>query len=192
MGTEGRSRFGFQEKVRNVFSFLEDLGFSEIEATPTLVRYQNGDVEIDIYHGRQSYEIGAGVSVSGDRYAISEILKASNTDQYRQYRNAMVSTSQGVNVALEELGKLMKRYGATALKGDPLFVARLKKQREKWSSDFSQEVLASQLLPQADDAFRQKDYARAAALYSQIRERLSAAELKKLDYSIKHSKNSQS
>ncbi len=70
MATPDRSHLNFERQVREAFAFLSDLGFSETEALPTLVRYRHDDVEVDVYYGRQSYEIGAGVTGFGIRYAI--------------------------------------------------------------------------------------------------------------------------
>lgn len=192
MDMAGRSRFNFEKKVREVFAFLSDLGFSEVESLPTLVRYQSGDIEVDIYHGRQSYEIGAGVTVSGIRYAISEIIQASDPEMFKQFRYAMTATPEGVAKALEDLSLLMKRYGNPALEGDQKFITVLEKQGKQWSEDYALDVLAEQLRPKASEAFRQKDYSMAVDLYSRIRERLSTAELKKLSFAIKHSKTAQS
>ncbi len=192
MDMADRSHFNLEKKVREAFAFLSNLGFSEIESLPTLVRYQNGGIEVDIYHGRQSYEIGAGITVFGTRYSISEIIQASDPEMFKQFRYAMTTTPEGVTSALEELSLLMKRYGNTALEGDQQFITVLEKQRKQWSEDYALDVLAKQLRPKASEAFRQKDYSTATDLYSRIRKCLSTAELKKLDFAIKHSKTAQS
>ena len=46
-----RLRQHFADEVRSRFAFLSDLGFTEIEATLALVRFQNlnGDVEVGVY-----------------------------------------------------------------------------------------------------------------------------------------------
>jgi len=75
MNTSDRAYFNFAEEARKAFTFLGELGFSEIEALPTLVRYRKDDVEVDVYHGRQSYEIGAGVTAFGTRYSIEAIMR---------------------------------------------------------------------------------------------------------------------
>ncbi|TXL02386.1 hypothetical protein BMR08_18425 [Methylococcaceae bacterium CS2] len=191
MDMADRSHFNLEKKVREAFVFLSNLGFSEIESLPTLVRYQNGGIEVDIYHGRQSYEIGAGISVFGARYSISEIIQASDPEMFKQFRYAMTTTPEGVTSALEELSLLMNRYANTALEGDQKFIMVLEKQRKQWSEDYALDVLAKQLRPKASEAFRQKDYSTATDLYSRIRKCLSTAELKKLDFSIKHSKTAQ-
>lgn len=170
MDTIDRSGLNISEKVRQLFAFLGNSGFSEVESLPTIVRYKNGDIEVDIYHGRQSYEIGAGVTVSGKRYSISEIIQASDPDLFKQFHYAMTTTPEGVAKALEELSALMGRFGSAALEGDSEFITTLTKQREQWSEDYALEVLAEQLRPKASEAFRQKDYPAAADVYSRIRE----------------------
>ena len=45
---------------------------------------------------------------------------------------------------------------------------------------YALDVLAEQIRPNADAAFRSGDYRRAAELYEKIRPRLSAEEIKKL------------
>lgn len=180
MGTRDRSYLNFGEKVRETFVFLNDLGFSEVEALPTLVRYRKGHVEVDIYHGRQSYEIGAGVTGFGTRYAMSEIIRATDAETAKRYRNAVATTPEGTAAGLEELSSLMKRYGSAALRGDSQFFSMLEQQRQLWSEEYALDILAEQLRPQADEAFRRRDYSTAANLYARIRERLSPAEIKKL------------
>ncbi len=192
MDRPDRSSLKLEEQIKESFIFLVDLGFSEIEALPTLVRYQNGDIEVDIYHGRQSYEIGAGVTVFGVRYSIARIIEASDPEAYKQFRYAMTTTPEGVSVAIKELSSLLKRYGNEVLRGDLQFITTLDKQGEQNAEKLALDSLAYQLRPKANEAFRQKDYSTAADLYSRIRKCLSAAELNKLSFAIKHSKTVQS
>lgn len=135
---------------------------------------------MDVYHGRQSYEIGAGLTAFGTRYSISEIIRHMDPDVARGYRYSASTTPEGVVAGLEELSSLMKRYGRSALDGDPQLFAMLEGERKLWSEEYALDVLAEQLRPQADEAFRQRDYSKAAELYSRIRGRLSPTELKKL------------
>lgn len=180
MNTSDRTHLNFAEKTRKAFAFLGELGFSEVEALPTLVRYRKGSVEVDVYHGRQSYEIGAGVTAFGTRYAITEIMRHIDPEFAKRYHYAAATTSEGVIAALEKLSSLVKHYVRVALDGDVRLFSMLKSERKAWSEGYALDVLADQLRPQANDAFRKKDYARASELYSRIRERLSPTELKKM------------
>ena len=189
MNSSDRTHLNFAEEARKAFAFLGDLGFSEIEALPTLVRYRKGSVEVDVYHGRQSYEIGVGVTAFGARYSMGAIIRHSDPDTGKRYRNYAATTPEGVIAGLEELSALMKRYGRIVLDGDPKLFSTLESERRTWSEGYALGVLADQLRPQADQAFRQKDYAKSAELYSRIRERLSPAEIKKLSIAEERSKD---
>lgn len=190
MSAPDRSQLDFVHSVRAAFRFLADAGFSEVEALPTRVRYLKGDVEIDLCHGRQSFEIGGGVTIAGTRYAMSEILYASAPDLAKNHRNFAATTAAGVATGLQELSTLMQRHGAAALRGDPRFCAELAAQRKRWSQDYALDVLAAQIRPQAQDAFRRRDYAKAAELYAQIRQRLGPAETQKLALARQRAKGS--
>lgn len=189
MSSSNRAHLNFAKEARKAFAFLDDLGFSEIEALPTLVRYRKGSVEVDVYHGRQSYEIGAGVTAFGTRYAISEIIRHVDPKVEKHFRYPATTTPEGVVAGLDELSSLMERYGRLALDGDPQLFSTLESERQSWSEEYALDVLADQLRPQADEAFRQRNYAKSAELYSRIRERLSPAEIKKLSIAEERSKD---
>ncbi len=189
MDVSDRTYLNFAEEVRQAFAFLGELGFSEIEALPTLVRYRKGNVEIDVYHGRQSYEIGLGITAFGTRYAISEIIRHIDSETAKSYRYAAATTPVGVVACLKELSLLLKRYGRSALDGDPKLFSSLEGERKLWSEEYALDVLTEQLRPQANEAFRRKDYSKAAELYSRIKERLSPAELKKLSIAEERSRD---
>jgi hypothetical protein len=188
MDASDRTYLNFAEKTKKAFAFLGEIGFSEIEVLPTLVRYRKRGVEVDVFHSRQSYEIGAGVTVFGIRFSISEIIEASDPEAFKKFRYAMTTTPEGVAMALKELSSLLERYGNKVLNDDPQFISMLEKQRERNIEKLGLESLAYQLRPKASEAFQKKDYSAAAEIYSRIHKSLSSVELKKLDYAIRHSK----
>jgi hypothetical protein len=83
----------FSKKAREVFAYLFENGFLETEAAPTFIRYRKDGIEVDIYHGRQSYEIGAGVSADGERFSLSEIIRMSDQEFADQYRNHVATAT---------------------------------------------------------------------------------------------------
>lgn len=188
MSEQDRVHLNFKGATRERFAFLNELGFSEIEALPTLVRYRKDGVEVDVYHGRLSYEIGAGISYLGTRYAMAEIIRAVDPEAAKKYGGALTSTAEGVVAGLAELSSLMRRYGIAALRGDPRFFSMLAEKNKVWIEDYWLDGLARQLRPQADEAFHRGDYAKAVELYAQIRDRLSPAEIKKLQIAEERSK----
>jgi len=188
MSEQDRERLKFEGATKKAFAFLNDLGFLNVESLPTLVRYQKDDVEIAVYHGRLSYEIGADISYLGKQYKLADIARAIDPGAAERCGNLMASTTEGVAMALDELGSLMKRYGVAALQGDPQFFSTLEKKRKVWMREYWLDILASQVRPQAEEAFRLGDYAKAAELYARVRSRLSPAETKKLQLAEERSK----
>jgi hypothetical protein len=175
-----RTRFNFAHAVRQRFAFLDDFGFSEVESQPTLVRYRKGEVEIALYHGRQSFEFGFEISRDGGRYSMSELIGVADIEAGKRYRSYAATTSAEVVEGLVQLAELVTRYGDRALRTDPAFFAMLEDHRKSRSEGYALDVLATQLRPKAQAAFQQGNYREAAELYGRIRPRLSAAEEKKL------------
>jgi hypothetical protein len=187
MSESDRLSLNFEYEVRNWFSFLGNIGFREVEALPTIVRFRNDGIEVDVYHGRLSYEIGAGFTIFGTRYALSEIIRATDLETAKQYHNSMATTPEAVTNSIKNLSLLTKRYCNQLFSGDLQFISTLEKQRKAWADEYALNTLADQLRPQADDAFRRKEYSTAAKLFSRIQQSLSPSELKKLSFAKKHS-----
>lgn len=174
--------FAFAEKVREVFRFLREQGFVETVALPSMVELVKNGVTVDIYCGRRSSEIGAGISFLGSRYALSEIVRVVDPEVANRMRNIVATTPELMTSGLEQLSSALRQYGASALSGEPSFFSELSEQRFRRSAEFALDVLASQLRPQAEEAFRQGEYAKAAEAYARIRGALSPAEIKKLEF----------
>ncbi|MFN8589401.1 MAG: hypothetical protein U0704_16540 [Candidatus Eisenbacteria bacterium] len=175
-----RARLKFADAVSKHFAFLGRLGFSEVESLPTLVRYGRGDLEVAIYHGRRSFEIGLEITRLGTCYSIEELIRIAHPELAAQYRNYQTTTPHGIAQGLAQLAGLVKKHGERALTSDPVFFAALDHQRRSWAEGYALDVLAGQLRPKAAAAFRSGDYRQAADLYERIHARLTAVELKKL------------
>jgi hypothetical protein len=176
-----RTRLNFANTVAQRFAFLTDFGFSEIESLPTIVRYGKGKLELNVYYGRQSFEVGFQIGHAGKQYSMSEIIRVTDPAAADQYRNAAATTPAELVSAVDRLAGLVSRYGERALRDDPAFFTELNRQLKSWSEAYALEVLAQQLRPKAEAAFREGRYGEAAELYGRIHAQLSPAELKKLD-----------
>lgn len=175
-----RAHLNFSNLAKESLAFLLDLGFAVVESMPTIVLYQKGDIEVDVYHGRQSYEIGFGITYRGVRYSMSEFIRDENAELAEQYRYPTATTHEILAEGLAKTGELAKRYCTQALQGDPGVFALLESQRKSWAKRYEFEVMAEQLRPQAHEAFRLGKYREAAELYKRIGSCLSPAEIKKL------------
>lgn len=176
-----RTCFNFADAVIRMFSFLDDFGFLVVESLPTIVRYCKNDLEIDVYHGRNSYELGFGITRNGIRYSLGELIRISDPNAAEQYRNYAATTQSALNEGLDRLAKTVQLYATSALRDDPEFFVTLENQRHSWAEEYALGVLERQLKPKAEEAFRQGKYREASELYERIKPRLTSTELKKLN-----------
>ncbi len=182
-----RRRLNFPHVVGQAFSFLEDMGFREIEAAPTIVRYRKDDLVCNVYHGRSSYELGFEIGPEGEEYPVSALIRASDVAAYDQYRTPVATTPAELASGIKRLADLVRQYGERALRGDPAFFAELRRQQKAWAEAYALDVLARQIRPKAEAAFRAGRYREAAELYAKIGPRLSPTEQKKLEAARKRS-----
>jgi hypothetical protein len=179
--SEERLLLGFTAAATEAFAHLENEGFSRIESLPTLVRFEKDGLEVDIYHGRQSFEIGFGISRNGTRYSLFELIRTRDPRAAEEYRDYAATTRDAVAKGVARLALLVERYAASALENDPEFFKTLDTDRKAWADVYALDDLEREVRPKAAVAFRTANYREAAELYESIRPRLSAAELKKLE-----------
>ena len=177
-----RTELGFADVVRQGFAFVEDFGFREVDALPTIVRYRKDDLVLNVFHGRQSYEISMEIGRDDEMYSLSSLISAADPEAVRSHQHWAATTPEALASGVARLATLVRCYGARALRDDPAFFADLRKQRKSWSNDFALDVLARQIRPKAAAAFRERRYGEAAELYEKISARLSGAERAKLAF----------
>jgi len=120
-----RGHLNFSSLAKEKFAFLKDLGFQETEVEDTLVTFRNGDTKVDIYHGRQSYEIGFGVAYRITRFSLGEIIRADDPVAAERYRSFAATTQEHLIQGLDQLVVLVKRYCVQALREDQQFFKEL-------------------------------------------------------------------
>jgi hypothetical protein len=118
-----------------------------------------------VYHCRQSFELGFEIGCGTKKYALSELIRATDPDVAKQYRKFAAVTQSALTKGIAQLTGLVKRYGRQALQGDPEFFAGLEQKRKPRADEYAHEVLEFQLRPKAHDAFRRGAYREAAELY---------------------------
>jgi len=172
----------FARLVTSELTELIDSGFAVVEAGPTIVRFARGEIEIDVYWGRRSYEVGAGVAINGERYALSELMYLADPDFADKYRNSTATSVEVLSSVVGQVANLLKTYAAPVFVDPAEVEARLQRLRPIRLREMSLDSQAHVFRPQAEEAFRRHDFAKAAEIYSRIEERLSPAEVKKLAY----------
>ncbi len=183
----GRERLGFVAAVREHFAFLLDFGFSEVEALPTIVRYRKGGLDLNVYHGRMSCEVGMQIGHEDEQFSIAELICTVDPVAAEELRAWTATTSGALATGVEKVAGLFRRYGQCALRDDPEFFEKLRSNRKSWGETYALEVLASQTRPKAEAAFREGRYREAAELYEKIAPALTPVEQKKLALARKRS-----
>lgn len=177
----GRAELGFSEEASRSFSFLEEMGFTHVESSSTIVRYKKDSLCANIYHGRQSYEVDFEIFRAGKRYSLSELIRLVAPKEGEAYRNSIATTAAAVRDGVNRVQELVRRYAAKALGGESAIFMALDCQRNEWADALGLKTQVASLKPKADEAFRLGHYAEAAKFYEQIRSALSPAELRKAD-----------
>jgi hypothetical protein len=184
-----RSLLRFADEVKRCFAFLEVRGFRCTRSEATLVRFESAELAINIYHGRQSYEIGLQIENmrGSDSYSFSEFLRLIHNERTEQYRNYASHTVEGVAEGVKQLAELfLECYDAGLLNGSELF-SRLKLQREAWARNYALETQLKQARKKAKSAWAEKDFCQVVRVLSPFQEHLSPSEIKMLEYAKKNS-----
>jgi hypothetical protein len=184
-----RQSLGFRAAVLASFQFLEEYGYHAVEEGTTLVRYENPSGYVNVYHGRSSYEVGVEVGpLAGELargYSMSLLIQFSSDEQGKAYRNPVATSPETVRDFVKDQAQRLRTYGQRILQGDTAIWQELESQRRRWSDEYAAEILLSQVRPEADSCFRQRDFNRVVELLSPVEDRLTPAERMKLEYARK-------
>ena len=183
-----RSFLRFPDEAKTQFAFLETQGFHCVHSEATLVRFESSRLAINIYHGRQSYEIGLEIEslVSPtDRYSFSTLLHLIDQELAKHYRSFSAHSVQGVSDGVRQLAESLKRCLAVDILNDKQLFPRLKLQCQKLREDYALEVQLQQARGKAEVAWRNKDYAAVVRNLKPLRSILSVTEIEKLEFAEK-------
>lgn len=172
----------FNGLVESRFRDLLPMGFALARSEKTLVVYTSGALSVEIYHGRASYEIGLNLVIGEARYSLGEVLRAIGDPAGEAYRNASGTDQASIEKAVDQLGDLLFQSIVPSLSDQLALSAVLEQCRADWARGYALQVLAENIRPLAEQAFRDRDFSRAAKLYSQISDALSEAEVRKYLY----------
>lgn len=187
-----REMLGFSGAAEAAFHFLSNYGFRLHSSDVTILRYVSERVFLNVYHGRSSYELGVEVGLlqardgSNRGYPLGAFVGLTDSEAAASLRYFMATTPEEMRVGLERLAAQVKQYVQRALVGDETVFGELRQQQEERSKKYAAEVLADQVRPKAEEAFRARDYERVAELLSRIEDQLTPVERRKLEYARRH------
>ena len=185
-----RDKLGFREEVLSNFNFLiTDYSFQCMKTEVTFVRFESKKLFVNVYHGRTSYEFGFEIGkldMPEREHSLSELMElegviANPGDGYFQ-----TSTKEGVQKCLPKLADLVKQYAKRLLAGDMSILEKLAIVQQKRYDNYLKEMELSRILPEAEEAWREKRYKEYIELLEPIEKELSLSKLKKLEYARKH------
>jgi len=196
MGPNGRENLGFREEVLSAFSFLvNEYGFRVVEDTSTFVKYESTNVFVNVYHGRSSYVLGFEIGQIRDLsnrneviYSLGDILDLLGKRQEERYTFFQASTNERVKEYVLKLALLVRKYGKGFLHGETRLFADLLEASWKKVKAYERETALARARKEAENAWRERDYAKLVEIYNPVREDLTPAELKKLEYAQNRSK----
>ena len=183
-----RSALRFDAEVKERFSFLGDLGFHCVRAESTFVRFESQSASLNVYHGRQSFEIGLEIEPAPpdrDCFSFSEILRLVDREQALHYRNYGTHTLPGVAKGVHQLALLLERCIEGGILKDKQLFSRLRLQREEFRQCYAVETELVQARRKSELAWRNKDYEAFIKALQPLRAALKATEVAKLKFAEK-------
>ncbi len=169
-----------------MFGFLEQLGF-RLTVEDHGYRYVCENLEVDIYWSPQRLE--RGVSVNRGNEIAYEVLDLARADLAKEAQERIEALqwkeeSDYFRAFFRERALLLEAFVKKIMRDPGAFeeaTARLDKANDdRWRTHEGRELLS-----RADQAFRKKDYTRAAEFYGQVSQPLSDAAAARFAYARK-------
>ena len=191
MSTNDRRDLRFAEVAEVKFNLLQEHGFKRMQSEPTLVRFESRRAYVNVYHGRQSFEVGLeiGSLVAGadeTSYSMSEIIRLVDAGEADGYRNYVAHSPERVAEGVQRLAMLFSRYVNAGALGDTVLFERLREGRELWSREYATDVNLTHARQKLGVLWHAKDYPKVVELLSPLRDALTPTEVHKLEYAEKH------
>jgi hypothetical protein len=188
-----RASLGFREAVTSEFDFLvKNFSFTCVKQDVTYVRYESSDVFVNVYHGRASFELNVeigeragGRDIPETRFTIGDILYLFSPQVAENYHPYQVTTLESVKKFVGELARLVEQYATPALRGDHNCFQRVAEIQLQRSNNLLQTWELNRVRREVETAWREKDFKRVVEIYDPVKEHLTPAEVKKLEYARK-------
>jgi hypothetical protein len=188
--TKARDQFDFSGAVRISFRFLvESFGFAVVTDETTYLRFESDTVFVNIYHGRASYEVGVEIgelkranNLPERSFTLGEIIAMTDYEKGSNFHFYQAATPELVQKFVSETAEIVKIYSRSALIGDKSFFEGLGKVRSRISREYLKSMEMGRVREEAEVAWRQKNYEHVIELYDDVKDDLTASEIKKLEY----------
>ena len=181
-----RNHLGFTEAAaRHIEPLLASFGFRCTGSSCYVVEYSSPNVLLDLVHDRLSYGIGAEFQRIDDpnqRCSLGGLLTSKG-----EAASFQASTPQAVDVVIKKIAGLLRQYGANVLSGDAETYQRLVDETADRSKEYTREVVQHPVREAAENAWKNRDYAKVHELYGSIESDLTPVERGRLEYAASKS-----
>lgn len=187
------SRLDFVASARREFKFLSDrpYAFWLVSQDEEVIAYESDGIELSVYHDRLSYELDVALARLSHEdevlhpYGVSDLVRLSDPASMADYRTFAATTSEGVNRGVARLANELRAHGPLLLDPSSQQWDQLSQARARASNEFGKTLAAKTLREQATRAWSRRNYAAVLEAYSQLSDRLSEIEQRRLQYATK-------
>lgn len=188
--SNNREELQFPKLVIRYFKFLErDFNFIVSRTTNTLVRYQSELLFINIYHGRNSYEIGFELGVIGSLntavYDLPVILKTL-VPAYKGLLYFQASNYADLKDCIKTISRIVIEYCKEALYGKELVLAEINNTYNTINKEATKLYSIKPIQDKALQAWQRKDYFEVVRLYTSIENEINQLERQRLIFARKN------
>lgn len=193
-----RRDFEFAALATDLFAFLPDSGLARVEADESRVRFASVQRFVNVYHARDSYEVGVEVGrwIKVDDQVVEQLfplvyLHAVQTDETELDRIRSATDRGQLERELGRLASLLKVNLAPMVTEDQIF-DRMAELNALLSQRYIEGIQATRLRERAEEAWSRKDFATVALSYAEMEQELPMAPLRaseraRLKYAQEHS-----
>lgn len=191
-----RRDFEFAALAAASFAFLPDSGLALAEVDESRVRFASSGRFVNVYHGRDSYEVGVEVGrwIEVDDQVVEQLfplvyLLAAQSGEAELDRIRSATDREQLERELGRLASLLK--GNVPLLAEDQIFDRMAELNASLSQRYTEGIRATRLRERAAEAWSRKDFATVVLSYAEIEQELRTAPLRaseraRLKYAHEH------
>jgi hypothetical protein len=174
--------------AEEAFDFLlSDYDFSCTTKKYFEMIYENDKIEIRVSHPRSEFGLAfrqknMELETPGNPIYIEDILNYKRVLEKEKYYGLAAMESESIRFCVNKLAELMAKYTVEFLEGDPAAYQCVKDFAVEKQKIYRNKNELSLIRKKVATAWEEKNYARIVELFGPVRERITNAEKKKLDY----------
>ena len=178
---------GFQAQVEKHFDFLSsERGYTCVGSNPHRVRFESPTTYVDVVFDRdRSYELCLMIRIAGSAdgpFTMEEVLRLRGAPEMASFSLVQVTSQESLAKWMAKFAETLLAYGDDLIEGNEVGFAALARQRRQDVEAYAVQLDLRAARADAELAWRRKDYAGVIKSLKPLRDELTAAEVKKLEY----------